>query len=42
LEGVLNIIVESFKGKVVFDADFVEKEMMPDIAVMMKGIGQGN
>ncbi len=37
----LNLIVEPFKGKVVFDADFIEKEMMPDIAVMMREMGQG-
>jgi hypothetical protein len=37
----LNLIVEPFKGKVVFDADFIEKEMMPDIAVRMREMGQG-
>ena len=42
LEEELNLIVEPFKGKVVFDADFIEKEMMPDIAVMMKLVGKGS
>ena len=40
LEEELNLIVEPFKGKVVFDPDFIEKEMMPDIAVMMKLVGK--
>jgi hypothetical protein len=42
LEEELNLIVEPFKGKVIFDHDFIEKEMMPDIAVMMKLIGKGS
>jgi hypothetical protein len=37
----LNLIVEPFNGKVIFDTDFIEKEMMPDIDIMMKGMGQG-
>jgi len=42
LEEELNLIVEPFNGMVVFDTDFIEREMMPDIDAMMREMGQVN